>query len=60
MEGFICPECKESFQTAGLLENHFTSHFEGPSIKCKRELFVCHNHQKKLDRARAMKFHGKI
>ncbi|KAL5268741.1 hypothetical protein ACHWQZ_G002551 [Mnemiopsis leidyi] len=33
MEGFICPECKESFQTAGLLENHFNSHFEGPSIK---------------------------
>lgn len=33
MEGFICPECKESFQTAGLLEGHFSTHFEGPSIK---------------------------
>lgn len=33
MEGFICPECKVTFQTIGLLENHFNTHFEGPSIK---------------------------
>lgn len=39
MEGFICPECHENFQSPGLLERHFESHSGGGGASIAKNIF---------------------